>query len=165
MAHITIADSLFFTPIMLSYFFLSSTYDVHLVIHPVYILSISCIHPVYIRRISCLYPVYILSISCLYPVYIRHPIRSSSAVEFYLRSDLTADYRTSPVPAISTFIYLFYYFIIMMFERFMKCIVSFLYCVSLTIQYLCPASSVHPAPYPFYIFGRILPSVRSYRRL
>ena len=109
-----------------------------------YILSISSLYPLYIRSISCLYPVYILYTSCLYPVYIRHPIRSSSSVVFYLRYDLTDDYRTSPVPAIYHFYFLFYYFIITMFERFMKCIVSFLYCVSLTIQYLCPASSVYP---------------------
>jgi hypothetical protein len=85
----------------------------------------------------------------------------------------------------------YYYFIIMMFERFNAlCIYS--YCVSLTIHHnqqqqscVLPAhilhtsgthpahirhtilrtSGTHPAPNPFYIRGLILPSVRSYRGL
>ena len=109
-----------------------------------------------------LHPVCILS-------FIRHPILSFifgpilPSVLSYLRYYLTADSRTSPVPAILHFFILFYYFIISMFERFMKCIVSFSYCVSFTIQYLCtpiphssrihPAfiphsSRIHPAPHP-----------------
>ena len=59
---------------------------------------------------------------------IPHPIRSSSSVVFYLRYDLTADYRTSPVPAILHFYFLFIplhsiSFHFLMFERFMiQCI-------------------------------------------
>ena len=60
----------------------------------------SDIYPTYIRHISGVHP-------RVYPVYIRHPIRSTSSVEFYLRSDLTADYRTSLVPAMSHFYFLF----------------------------------------------------------
>ena len=58
---------------------------------------------------------------------IPHPIRSTSSVEFYLRYDLTADYRTSPVPAISHFYLPFFLHSIsfhnLMFERFIiQCI-------------------------------------------
>jgi hypothetical protein len=80
-------------------------------------------HPVCIRhtirRISFLYPgvypVYVLSMSCLYPTFIRRApdVQSflSSSVKSYLRSNLTADYRTSPVPAILHFFILFITFI------------------------------------------------------
>jgi len=44
------------------------------------------------------------------PAQLRHPIRSISSVQSYLRSDLTADFRTSPVPAIFHFYFHFYYF-------------------------------------------------------
>jgi len=71
--------------------------------NPAYILSAS-------RRMSCLCPVYVLSMSCLCPVYIRHPFRSTSSVKSYLRYYLTADSRTSLVPAISHFFIHFYFF-------------------------------------------------------
>jgi len=60
-----------------------------------------------------------------HPACTRRAFRSTSSVQSYLRSNLTADSRTSPVPAISHFYFHFYYFIILMFERFMICIVSF----------------------------------------
>ena len=93
-------------------------------------------------------------------------------------------------PRCSTFILFFITFIpfhsISMFERFMNCIVSFhmvcrlRYTASFTIHLAimhqsgvhprrAPGvhpgvhSGVHPTCIPFYIFGPILPSVRSYR--
>jgi hypothetical protein len=67
--------------------------------------------------------------SCVCPVYIRHSSGThfflSSAVKSYLRSNLTADSRTSPVPAIFHFFILFYYFHLQMFERFINYIVHF----------------------------------------
>jgi hypothetical protein len=66
----------------------------------------------------------------VHPSFIRHPIRSISSVQSYLRSDLTADSRTSLVPAIFHFYFHFYYFHLSMFERFMKYNVSFtIHCV------------------------------------
>jgi hypothetical protein len=155
--------------------------------HPVLILHSSCTHPFCILVcILCVCPVYVLSMSC--PVYIRHLFRSTSSVKSYLRSNLTADSRTSPVPAILHFYSLFYYFHLRMFERFMNYIVSFSYCVSFTIHcvrhssflypgvyplcmsclclvYIRHSSGVHPAPNPFYhlrsnlTFGTILPRI------
>jgi hypothetical protein len=52
-------------------------------------------------------------LACILPCIlacIRHPIRSTSSVESYLRSNLTADSRTSLVPAMFHFYSLFYYF-------------------------------------------------------
>jgi len=65
------------------------------------------------------------------PAQLRHPFRSISSVLSYLRSYLTADSRTSLVPAIFHFYFHFYYFhSISMFERFMKYNVSFtIHCV------------------------------------
>ena len=96
------------------------------------------------RRLSFVYPVYVLCISCVYPVYVRHPFRSTSSVKSYLRSNLTADSRTSPVPAILHFFIHFYYFHLSMFERFMNYIVSFSYCVSFTIHCVRCSSCTHP---------------------
>jgi hypothetical protein len=104
--------------------------------HLYYILlfySSSCIHPAFILHSSCIHPVCILSTSCIHPVCILSTSRHSSGTQSflsssvlsYLRYYLTADSRTSPVPAIFHFFILFYYFIISMFERFMICIVSF----------------------------------------
>jgi hypothetical protein len=76
---------------------------------------------------------------------LRHPIRSTSSVLSYLRSYLTADSRTSPVPAISHFFIHFYYFIIMMFERFMNCIVSFHIVCRLRYTASGTQSCIHPA--------------------
>jgi hypothetical protein len=70
------------------------------------ILHSSVIHPVYFfcvsRRISRRAP-------NVHPTFIRHPFRSTSSVLSYLRYNLTADSRTSPVPAIFHFYSLFYY--------------------------------------------------------
>ena len=44
------------------------------------------------------------------PAQLRHPFRSSSSVKSYLRYNLTADSRTSLVPAIFHFYFHFYYF-------------------------------------------------------
>jgi hypothetical protein len=66
----------------------------------------------------------------VHPSFIRHPFRSTSSVDSYLRSNLTADSRTSLVPAMFHFYSLFYYFHLSMFERFMICIVYlFILCV------------------------------------
>ncbi len=46
----------------------------------------------------------------VHPTFIRHPIRSTSSVLSYLRYNLTADSRTSLVPAIFHFYFHFYYF-------------------------------------------------------
>jgi hypothetical protein len=94
----------------------------------------------FVLCISCVYPVYILCISCVYPVCVRHPILSTSSVLSYLRSYLTADSRTSLVPAILHFYFHFYYFIILMFERFMNCIVSF----HIVCRLRYTASGAHP---------------------
>jgi hypothetical protein len=123
----------------------------------------------------------------------RRAFRSTSSVQSYLRSNLTADSRTSLVPAMFHFLSIFITFIpfhsISMFERFMNCIVSFhmvcrlRYTASFTIHRVVydtprhyasirrPSPGVYPgvypgttpAPIPFYIFGRFLPSVISYR--
>ena len=64
----------------------------------------------------------------------RRAFRSTSSVQSYLRSNLTADSRTSLVPAMFHFLSIFITFIpfhsISMFERFMICIVYlFILCV------------------------------------
>jgi hypothetical protein len=144
--------------------------------HLYYILlfySSSCIHPAFILHSSCIHPVCILSTSCIHPVCILSTSRHSSGTQSflsssvlsYLRYYLTADSRTSPVPAIFHFFILFYYFIISMFERFMICIVSFHFVCLLwyTTSRLHPV--IHPAPNPFYhlrsylTFGTILPRI------
>ena len=99
MAHINVFDSLFFTPIMLSDFYF---FCIHALIP---------LHP----RVC---PVYVLCMSGTHSVL-------SSSVKSYLRSNLTADSRTSLVPAILHFYFHFYYFHLQMFERFMNCIISF----------------------------------------
>ena len=97
--------------------------------------------PAFVFCLSSVYPAYILCISCVYPACTRHPLRSTSSVKSYLRYNLTADYRTSPVPAIFHFFIHFYYFHLRMFERFMICIVSFhMVCL---LQYT--TSDAHPA--------------------
>jgi len=93
-------------------------YSLHLLCSPTFISSSS-------TRSSLCIPAYVLCMSCVCPVYVRHPFRSTSSVESYLRSYLTADSRTSLVPAILHFFIHFYYFHLQMFERFMNCIVSF----------------------------------------
>jgi hypothetical protein len=116
------------------------------------------------------------------PSFIRHPIRSTSSVQSYIRSYLTADYRTSPVPAIFHFYFHFLLhsisFHIMMFERFMNCIVSFhivcllRYSVSFTIHLaIMHQSGDHPRrPSPVCILACIrhpilsTSSVQSYLR-
>ncbi len=127
------------------------------------------------------------------PSFIRHPIRSTSSVDSYLRSYLTADSRTSLVPAIFHFYFHFYYFHSISFHIDVReiyevqCVLS--YGVSLTIHLAIMHQSrrtspayilasfrtqsptcilgvypgVHPTCIPFYIFGPILPSVISYR--
>ena len=126
MAHINVFDSLFFTPIMLSdfYFF--------------------CI-PAYILRMSCVCPVYVLCMSGVHPTCTRRAVRSTSSVKSYLRSNLTADSRTSPVPAIFHFYSLFYYFHLQMFERFMNCIVPFHIVCRLRYTSSYTQSCIHPA--------------------
>jgi hypothetical protein len=65
------------------------------------------------RRVSpgvyprCVSPVCIPGV---HPSFIRHPFRSTSSVQSYLRSNLTADSRTSLVPAMFHFFIHFYYF-------------------------------------------------------
>jgi hypothetical protein len=117
----------------------------------------SCTHPgvcvLFMLCISCVYPVYILSISCVYPLYIlcapgTHSFLSSS-VKSYLRSYLTADSRTSLVPAISHFYFHFYYFHLQMFERFMICIVSF----HMVCRLRYTTSGVYPVCIPAYILS------------
>ena len=85
----------------------------------IYIISgfkLSFLHTIlfYIRRLLICNCTHSSILPALHPSYFRsflsyfpHPIRSTSSVVFYRRYDLTADYRTSPVPAISTFIYIF----------------------------------------------------------
>jgi hypothetical protein len=152
--------------------------------HPYYILhfySSSCIHPVCILHSSRLHPVcipsFIPSASRLHPVihpapnpffHLRYYLTFGTILPRILEQVLCLRYSTS-----FSFFITFHF---SMFERFMICIVSFSYCVSFTIQYLCtpipaPHPSIHPGVYPVYvrhpipsfIFGRILPSVRSYR--
>ena len=105
---------------------------------PAYILasfrtqSPTCIPGVHPRCVSpvCIPGVYPRCAPVIHPACIRHPIRSTSSVQSYLRSYLTADFRTSLVPAIFHFYSLFYYFHLSMFERFMKYNVSFtIHCV------------------------------------
>jgi hypothetical protein len=97
-------------------------YSLHLLCSPTFISSSS-------TRSSLCIPAYVLCMSCVCPVYVRRApdVQSflSSSVKSYLRSYLTADYRTSLVPAILHFFIHFYYFHLQMFERFMNCIVSF----------------------------------------
>ncbi len=85
-------------------------------IHPVLILHSSFLYPgVYPLCMSCVCPVYVLSTSDIHPACIRRAsgVQSflSSSVKSYLRSYLTADYRTSLVPAIFHFFILFITFI------------------------------------------------------
>ena len=91
--------------------------------------------------------------SCLCPVYIRHSSGTysflSSSVKSYLRSNLTADSRTSPVPAILHFFILFYYFHLQMFERFINCIVSF----HIVCRLRYTTSCLHPTHNPAYILS------------
>jgi hypothetical protein len=108
--------------------------------HLYYILlfySSSCIHPVCIL-------VCILCVS-------RHSSGTQSflylPVESYLRSYLTADSRTSPVPAILHFFIHFYPFLLLSFldvrEIYeLHCTLS--YCVSFTIHYILHSSDIHP---------------------
>ena len=136
---------------------------------------------------------------------IPHPIRSTSSVEFYLRYDLTADYRTSPVPAILHFYFHFiplhsiswcsrdlpyicdhlfilsrvtangshnHRWLFILYTYYALILLSLFYIrrasrhtSSLYPLYILSISCIHPAPNPFFIFGRILPSVRSYRWL
>jgi hypothetical protein len=107
----------------------------------------------------------------LHTACIRHPFRSTSSVKSYLRSNLTADSRTSPVPAMFHFFILFYYFHLQMFERFMNYIVPFHIvcllrytpsgahpvCIRHTIRRI---SCLHPGVYPVYI--RRAPGVHSF---
>jgi len=134
--------------------------------HPAFILHSSCIHPTFILHSSCIHPFCILvCILCVCPVYIRHSSGTqsflSSSVNSYLRYYLTADSRTSPVPAISHFFIPFYYFHLQMFERFINCIVSF----HIVCRLRYTPSGIHPAPSPFYhlrsnlTFGPILPRI------
>jgi len=151
MAHINVFDSLFFTPIMLS--------DFYFFCIPAYILRMSCVCPVYVLCMSCVCPVYVLCMSGVHPTCTRRAVRSTSSVKSYLRSNLTADSRTSPVPAIFHFYSLFYYFHLQMFERFMNCIVPF----HMVCRLRYTPSGVHPActrrAVLSIIFGQILPSV------
>jgi len=86
-----------------------------------------------------------LTIQCILPCIpacilacIRHPYRSTSSVQSYLRSNLTADSRTSLVPAMFHFYSLFYYFHSISFHIDVReiyevqCVLS--YGVSLTIH-------------------------------
>ena len=75
------------------------------------------LHPSYFRSFLSFFPHPIRSFLSYFP----HPIRSSSSVKFYLRSDLTADYRTVLClrsPLLFPFLLLYN----LMFERFMQCI-------------------------------------------
>jgi hypothetical protein len=169
-------------------------------------LTIQCI-------LACILACILPCIQACIQACIRHPIRSTSSVDSYLRSNLTADSRTSLVPAMFHFYSLFYYFHSISFHIDVReiyevqCVLS--YGVSLTIHlaimhqsrrtspaYIVASfrtqsptcilgvyprcvspvciqaciqactrhsSGVHPTCIPFYIFGPILPSVRSYR--
>jgi len=130
-----------------------------------YIRCSSCTHPTFIRCSSDIHPFCILvSMSRVCPVYIRHSSGThsflSSSVQSYLRSYLTADYRTSPVPAILHFFIHSYYFHLQMFERFINCIVSFLLCVFYDTILMHAHPGVYPAVYPVYI--RRAPDVHSF---
>jgi hypothetical protein len=146
-----------------------------------YIRCSSCTHPTFIRCSSDIHPFCILvSMSRVCPVYIRHSSGThsflSSSVQSYLRSNLTADSRTSPVPAILHFVIHSYYFHLSMFERFINCIVSFLLCVFYDTILMHAHPGVYPAVFPVYIrrapgthsvlhlrsnltFGHILPRI------
>ena len=114
----------------------------------------------------------------------------SSSVKSYLRSNLTADYRTSPVPAILHFLSIFITFIYRCSRDLWSTMCPLRYIASSTKSLEHPyyilhfssilhSSVIHPvyffcvfllciqacipAPIPFYIFGHILPSVQSYR--
>jgi hypothetical protein len=140
-----------------------------------------CILGVYPR---CVSPVCILGVHPgVHPSFIRHPIRSTSSVDSYLRSYLTADSRTSPVPAISHFYSLFITFIyrcsrdLLLHRVFIHTVCLLRYSVSLTIhRAIMHQSGDHPRrpspvcilacirhPILSIIFGTILPSVLSYR--
>jgi hypothetical protein len=137
--------------------------------------------------LSFVYLLYILCISCVYPVCTRHPFRSTSSVKSYLRYYLTADSRTSPVPAMFHFLSIFITFIYRCSRDLWIALYPFIWCVfydtlrpvlilhsscihpfCIPVCILCVSrhsSGVHPTRIPFYhlrsnlTFGLILPSV------
>jgi hypothetical protein len=144
-----------------------------------YLLQYTYYHPPISRTL------FFFSISFLFLFYFLHLILPTSAVQFYLRYDLTADLRKSCARDLHFFTLLFpyFYFIFLMFERFYAlCLLQYttplcIYPHPISRTYLlhpvhlrhlipctsCTLSCALTAPNPAYIRGLILPSVRSYR--
>jgi hypothetical protein len=85
--------------------------------HYASILAQSLEHTFYIPHISGTLS---RALTAPYPVHLRHLILPTSAVNFYLRYDLTADLRKSCARDLHFFTLFFpyFYFIFLMFERF-----------------------------------------------
>ena len=150
------------------------SYYVSLTIHFVF-MHLSVVHPFYIchpiSRTSVIFPAYILRISRIYPaphpfyIYGRILPSVSSYRPFYYMS-CARD---------TSLLFPFLLLLFLMFERFILSMCIWSRSVSLTIHCVImlhsasilsnirSTSGINPAPYLSHIYGRILPSVWSYR--